>query len=190
MGISKEPSERAETTLHEDVNPRNVRPPQRFSRRTIATALGVAGLLLVPAVLVGGPAALLMMGRTLSPPPVPQGAALVLQAEAVVGTWQDDRGGQLLVRPDGSFTSVGACGDFVDEDLNSVFTPDSGSGTWSSSSSADGNDDPRVTAVHIAFAPSAVWTEYEARGTTRRPVLWTYIGDPDNGELCVLEKQP
>ena len=30
--------------------------------------------------------------------------------------------------------------------------------------------------------------QYNARGTSKKPVLWTYIGDPDEGRMCALER--
>ncbi|MFE0377165.1 hypothetical protein ACFW1M_16615 [Streptomyces inhibens] len=30
--------------------------------------------------------------------------------------------------------------------------------------------------------------EYEASGTTEAPMLWAYIGDPDDGKRCILTK--
>ncbi|MGW4566222.1 hypothetical protein ACWEN3_28705 [Streptomyces sp. NPDC004561] len=157
--------------------------------RVMASAvLGAFGLFAVPVVLLGGVIMLEVVGRALNPPPIPEDGAVVLRKRAVVGTWRDDRGGRMVVGADGTFTWNGVCGDFSDADLNSVATPDSGSGTWHRSNQPAEEEDSSVTKIHLDFAQSAVWTEYEARGTAAHPVLWQYVGDPDGGELCVLKK--
>ena len=88
----------------------------------------------------------------------------------------------------GTFTSDGICGDFSDKNLGDPVAPDLGAGTWEHRTGDDPNTDDTVSEVHLAFTPDEVWTQYEARGTSKDPVLWQYIGDPDEGKLCVLER--
>jgi hypothetical protein len=164
-----------------------MRGGKRTRRVWIFALLGAAGLLAVPVVLFGGLILLVLVGRVLSAPP-PDGSALVLRKEAVVGTWKDERGGRLVMRADGRFTSHGACGDFSDAGLNRVPAPDSGAGTWRGSTMPDAEEHTQVTEIQLTFVPSGVWSDYEARGTAGHPVLWQYIGDPDDGRLCVLKK--
>ncbi|MDQ0990789.1 hypothetical protein [Streptomyces sp. V3I7] len=146
------------------------------------------GVLAVPAVLFVGLIALMGIGRALAPVPEPEGKPLVLRAGAIAGTWRDEDGGRLVFRADGTFVSKGVCGDFADDDLDEASAPDPGAGTWNSDSDTWPGEDSPMTSVHVTFRPSGVWTQYDARGTAARPVLWEYIGDPDNGELCVLRK--
>ncbi|MFC9622461.1 hypothetical protein ACFTXM_21530 [Streptomyces sp. NPDC056930] len=45
-----------------------------------------------------------------------------------------------------------------------------------------------ATSVSVEFAPGDVSGELTARGKVDSALLWTFIGDPDSGELCVLRK--
>lgn len=60
-----------------------------------------------------------------------------------------------------------------------------GTGTWDSQVS---EYDDNATEVSVEFAPGDVSGELVARGKPDSALLWTFIGDPDNGELCVLRK--
>ncbi|WP_181923977.1 hypothetical protein [Streptomyces inhibens] len=40
----------------------------------------------------------------------------------------------------------------------------------------------------IEFDSGHTSAKYEASGTTKAPMLWTYIGDPDDGKRCILTK--
>ncbi|MFF3353125.1 hypothetical protein ACFYWN_10815 [Streptomyces sp. NPDC002917] len=60
-----------------------------------------------------------------------------------------------------------------------------GTGTWDSQVS---EYDDNATEVSVEFAPGDVSGELVARGKPDSALLWTFIGDPDSGELCVLRK--
>lgn len=154
----------------------------------IGLSLGVGCLLVAPVLLVGGAILLMLLGRAYSPVPIPDGDPLALRTEQIVGTWRDDSGGRLVLREDGTFASDGVCGDFSDRDLNHTTAPDPGAGTWEHEEGEGLEGDEPMSEVQLTFTPSEVWTEYEARGTAEKAVLWMYIGDPDSGELCVLNK--
>ncbi|MBT2402777.1 MULTISPECIES: hypothetical protein [unclassified Streptomyces] len=116
----------------------------------------------------------------------------MLAGSEVTGTWQDKEGGRLVLADDGTFSASNVCGDYGDPvagtssgfGLPRVRT---GTGTWKQSKS---HDTKMVTAVRTTYGQGGVWAEYEARGTAAAPVLWAYIGDPDSGHICVLEKAP
>ncbi|WP_326628035.1 hypothetical protein OG808_19005 [Streptomyces sp. NBC_01761] len=59
-----------------------------------------------------------------------------------------------------------------------------GTGTWDSQVSE--YDD--ATEVSVEFAPGDVSGELVARGKPDSAFLWTFIGDPDSGVVCVLRK--
>ncbi|MFF7837437.1 hypothetical protein ACFZC6_01160 [Streptomyces ossamyceticus] len=154
----------------------------------IGVVAGVGCLLLAPVLLIVGTLTLMLLGRALAPLPIPDGEALVLRDEQIVGTWRDGSGGRLVLREDGTFTSDGVCGDFEGDDLFPTAAPDPGSGTWEHGESEEIETDTPMSEVHLTFTPSEVWTEYEARGTSEKAVLWAFIGDPDSGDVCVLDK--
>ncbi|WP_351230606.1 hypothetical protein [Streptomyces sp. NPDC002133] len=153
-----------------------------------------AGLAALPALALAlaAPVALVVLvGLSRITVPVPDGDPLVLARSDIVGTWQDEQGGRLVLAADGTFAAADVCGDYSDAatgagagfDLASVKT---GTGTWESTESDFPGEN--TTEVRAEFGPGDVWTQYEARGSAAVPVLWTYIGDPDAGELCVLKK--
>jgi hypothetical protein len=154
----------------------------------IGVAAGVGCLLVAPVLLIVGTVTLMLLGRALNPLPIPDGEALVLRDEQIVGTWRDDSGGRLVLREDGTFTSDGVCGDFTADDLGEARAPDPGTGTWEHRASEEIETDTPMSEVHLTFTPSEVWTRYEARGTSEKAVLWMFIGDPDSGDVCVLDK--
>ncbi|MFB0627438.1 hypothetical protein [Streptomyces sp. AB3(2024)] len=121
------------------------------------------------------------------------GDAVVLTGAEAAGVWEDGQGGSLVLAGDGTFTASSACGSYFDPQsratsgfgLASVKT---GTGTWDlRSASPIGGGKPQST-LHIAFGPDGVSGSYEATGTTAAPMLWTYIGDPDDGERCILKR--
>ncbi|MCX4845921.1 hypothetical protein [Streptomyces sp. NBC_00893] len=61
----------------------------------------------------------------------------------------------------------------------------SGTGTWESGAYASWDG---ATELSTEFAPGRVSGLLVARGTPGSPLLWTCVGDPDDGELCVLRK--
>lgn len=166
-------------------------PSAETSRRRRRIALlvplvGVAGCGLLFLLGVGAFAVLLIVSRLSVP--IPDGEPLAMSTAEIRGTWVDERGGRLTLRENGTFASDGICGDFSDGDLNAAVAPDPGAGTWELHTTHGPSSGTPSSEVQLAFTPGTVWTEYEARGTKRDPVLWMYIGDPDNGELCVLER--
>ncbi|MGW2177327.1 hypothetical protein ACWCXX_04375 [Streptomyces sp. NPDC001732] len=156
----------------------------------LGLSIGAVLVVLVPVGLV-----VLLFGlRALNVPPEPDGPPLALTASELTGTWQDDRGGILVLAADGTFSTTEACGDYVDfgDDTRSGFdfpSRMSGTGTWESD---DGSYQDGATGVTLdfttEFAAEDISGFLEARGRSESPVLWTYIGDPDSGDLCVLKK--
>ncbi|MET8756140.1 hypothetical protein ABZW32_39525 [Streptomyces sp. NPDC004667] len=135
--------------------------------------------------------AMVFLGR-LWVPGAPGDAVVLTSAEAA-GVWEDGHGGSLVLAGDGTFSASSACGDYFDPrsrassgfGLASVKT---GTGTWDLGSvSTIGGGKPQST-LRIAFNPDGVSGSYEATGTTVAPMLWAYIGDPDDGERCILTK--
>lgn len=166
-------------------------PSADVRRRRWAIALSIplvgaagCGLILLLGV---GLLAVLVIGSRLWVP-VPDGDPLVMSTAEVTGAWVDEQGGRLVLKVDGTFASDGVCGDFSDENLDEAVAPDPGAGTWEHDTWDDPSTGDPVSEVQLTFTPGEVWTEYEARGTSKDPALWTYLGDPDSGDLCVLEK--
>ncbi|MER5498822.1 MULTISPECIES: hypothetical protein [unclassified Streptomyces] len=156
----------------------------------LGLSIGAVLVVLVPLVLV----ALLLTLRAVNAAPPPDGSPLALTASELAGTWQDDRGGILVLAADGTFSTTEACGDYADFDEGTHSGFDlpsrmSGTGTWDSD---DGSYRDGATGVTLDFAPGYAAEDVsgflEARGHRGSPVLWTYVGDPDSGVLCVLEK--
>ncbi|GAA0295995.1 hypothetical protein GCM10010302_38360 [Streptomyces polychromogenes] len=141
-------------------------------------AVGCLAVLLAPVVLFG----LFIVFRALTVAPEPDGEPVVLAREALTGTWADENGGTLTLAADGRFTADGVCGEF--NVRNEVYTR-TGTGEWTKSD--DRYEDAAKTEVRIEFGGS--WAQYEARGGAASPMLWTFLGDPDEGELCVLKKR-
>lgn len=161
----------------------------------------VFGLGVLRVVLVVGAAALavcvaLMLvfaSRSLVPPPEPGGESLSLTGSQVTGVWRDESGGRLELAADGTFLSRDACGDFsVPADgARSGWTDvtrQSGAGTWSRRPGRGDGRDRAGTEIELRFADGGIWAGYRARGTPEAPFLWTFVGDPNDGELCVLHK--
>ncbi|MFE7840839.1 hypothetical protein ACFU53_33730 [Streptomyces sp. NPDC057474] len=166
-------------------------PSSETSRRRWRIALivplvGAAGCGLLFLLGAGTPAVLVVVSRLSVP--IPDGEPLAISTAEVTGTWVDEQGGRLVLMEDGTFASDGICGDFSDDDLDGAVAPDPGAGTWEHDTWDDPGTGNPVSEVDLTFTPGGVWTQYDARGTSKDPVLWMYIGDPDSGDLCVLEK--
>ncbi|MGW0840479.1 hypothetical protein ACWD26_09990 [Streptomyces sp. NPDC002787] len=159
---------------------------RRWRIALIVPLVGAAGCGLLFLLSLGAMALLLIVSRLSVP--IPDGEPLALSTTEVTGTWVDEQGGRLVLKEDGKFTSAGICGDFSDDDFNATAAPDPGAGTWEHDVWDDIDTGEPASEVHITFTPSELSTVYEARGTSKNPVLWMYIGDPDSGDLCVLEK--
>jgi hypothetical protein len=154
-------------------------PPPTRARKILHIALPlVLGLLAKVLLLPMSVFLLLIAVRDLAPVPQPEGQPQVLGRDALVGTWRDDRGGWLLINDDGTVDTHGACGEFNDELVPAL---DGWSGAWES----DSNDGE--TSLRLTFDSYGWSAEYKAAGTREHPILWTYIGDRDVGDLCVLE---
>ncbi|MFD0341293.1 hypothetical protein ACFVH0_21920 [Streptomyces sp. NPDC127117] len=165
-------------------------PPGRGLSNRAAVALGLSvGAALVVLVPLGLFVLVLLL-RFVNVPPAPDGPPLVLAHSRLQGTWQDDDGGRLVLAADGTFSATDVCGDYTDAatgDSSGFGFPStmSGTGIWESGTYASRDD---ATEVSTEFAPGRVSGRLEARGTPGSPLLWTYIGDPDDGDLCVLRK--
>ncbi|WP_327726860.1 hypothetical protein OG250_05450 [Streptomyces sp. NBC_00487] len=159
---------------------------RRWRIALIVPLVGAAGCGLLFLLGIGAMALLLLVSRLSVP--IPDGEPLAMSTAEITGTWVDEEGGRLTLEENGTFASDGICGDFSDGDLNAAVAPDPGAGTWELYTH-DGPDSGEPSSeVQLTFTPGTVWTEYEARGTSKHPVLWMYIGDPDEGRLCVLER--
>ncbi|MBM7091379.1 hypothetical protein JTP67_23130 [Streptomyces sp. S12] len=90
----------------------------------------------------------------------------------LVGTWNDDRGGTLTLRADGTT---------VADDLGGEARC-SGSGTWTRGEGTQGG--PRLE----LGGDDCLGRTYEIGGTEERPSLFYWIGDPDSGERYVLHR--
>jgi hypothetical protein len=157
------------------------------NRAAVALGLSVGAALVVLVPL--GLFALVLLLRFVNVPPEPDGPPLVLAHSRLQGTWQDDDGGRLVLAADGTFSATDICGDYTDAttgDSSGFGFPStmSGTGTWESGGYASQD----ATELSTLFAPGRVSGQLEARGTPGSPLLWTYVGDPDDGELCVLRK--
>ncbi|WP_254410013.1 hypothetical protein [Streptomyces sp. AC495_CC817] len=169
-------------------------PSAETSRRRwriglLVPLVGAAGCGLLFLLGMGALALLLIAGRVSVP--LPDGEPLAMSTAEITGTWVDEQGGRVLFEEDGRFTSNEVCGDFDDHDddhFDDVASPAPGTGTWEHTTDGDIGSDASVSTVRLTFAPDGTSAQYEARGTSRDPVLWTYIGDPDSGKLCVLER--
>ncbi|MFJ7194283.1 MULTISPECIES: hypothetical protein [unclassified Streptomyces] len=105
-----------------------------------------------------------------------------------MGAWQDGRGGRLVLAEDGTFSATHVCGDYTDSrtgDSSGSGFPSTGTGTWESGVNTTRD---RATELSTSFAPGHVGGQLTARGEADSSLLWTFIGDPDSGELCVLRK--
>ncbi|MFE1414384.1 hypothetical protein ACFW6F_26845 [Streptomyces sp. NPDC058746] len=163
----------------------------RSTRQGIGCGIGVVAMVLVPLALV----VLVDLGRALAPGP-PDGEPLVLAGEQVAGSWGDESGGTLELGADGTFSATAVCGDFLgaagsgpggQASVRRRTGTGTGTGTWSLGESSDGPDS--VTRVRIEIGPGGALATYEARGSADAPFLWAYIGDPDDGRVCVLRKR-
>jgi hypothetical protein len=137
-----------------------------------------------------GLASLLVTGRLTVPRP-PADPALLAEAD-LAGVWSDGEGGSLTLNADGTFTAHRVCGDFVDWPDDARAPRDSpettsGRGRWDRTTVDSGVDDPLwASRVRLEFTSSELSAGYDARGTGDKPLLYTYQGDPDEGDLCVL----
>ncbi|MEU9362998.1 hypothetical protein AB0D35_33695 [Streptomyces sp. NPDC048301] len=107
----------------------------------------------------------------LFPLPTPDGEPVELSLSQAAVTWTDKWGGTLELRPDGTYTADRAC---------ASDSRKSGSGTWSQER-ADERGGPWITVEYENFI-----TDYEVLRNGGTLKLWLWIGDPDNGDLCVL----
>ncbi|MET9660044.1 hypothetical protein [Streptomyces sp. NPDC006510] len=148
--------------------------------------IGAVLVVLVPV----GLFVLVLLLRVVNVPPEPDGPPLVLTRDQLRGTWQDEHGGRLVLAEDGTLSATNICGDYTDDvtgDSSGFGFPATmtGTGTWESGEYATQDG---ATELSTEFAPGNVSGRLVARGKTDSAVLWTFIGDPDSGKLCVLRK--
>ncbi|MGW1404768.1 hypothetical protein [Streptomyces sp. NPDC002403] len=158
------------------------------NRTAVALGLGIGAVLVV--LVPVGLFVLVLLLRFVNIPPEPDGPPLVLTHSQLLGTWQDEQGGRLVLAEDGTFGATHVCGDYTDSrtgDSSGFGFPSTmtGTGTWESGVYTTRD---RATELSTAFAPGHVSGQLTARGKADSPLLWTFIGDPDSGELCVLKK--
>ncbi|MGO4458162.1 hypothetical protein AB4039_12770 [Streptomyces sp. M-16] len=171
-------------------------PPRRYGKWLAlggcTGALGCAALVVLAVVCaVVALVAMVFWGRIWEPGA--PGDALVLTNAEAAGVWEDGRGGSLVLAGDGTFSASSACGDYFDPQSRAssgfgLAPSKTGTGTWELRSASTVEGGPRQSTVDIAFGPGGVSSSYEATGTTAAPMLWAYIGDPDDGDRCILKK--
>lgn len=134
---------------------------------------------------------LFVTGR-ISVPRAPGGPVLLADAD-LVGVWSDGEGGSLTINEDGTFAAHRLCGEFSDwRDGESAprDTPPvmGGEGRWDQRTVDQGTDGEirYASQVSFEFEPTGITFGYDATGTADKPLLSTYQGDPDEGDLCVL----
>lgn len=164
-------------------------PSPETSRRRwrIALLVPLVGLAGCGLIFLFGAFALLLLVSRLSVP-VPDGEPRAMRPAEIAGTWADGQGGRLELKADGTFAARGICGDFNDADLDTAVAPNPGVGTWTHDITPDVDTRDPATQIRLTFTPGGIWTQYDARGTAKNPLLWDYVGDPDEGDLCVLRK--
>lgn len=164
-------------------------PSAEMSRRRwriglIVPLVGAAGCGLLFLLGIGAFALLFIVSRVFNP--VPDGEPLTMSTAEVTGAWVDGQGGRLVLKEGGTFTSAKICGDFDDNDddhFDDVASPTPGAGTWEHDTDNGISTDTPTSTVLLTFTPGGVRGQYEARGTSKDPVLWTYIGDPDESRI-------
>ncbi|MFF9865258.1 hypothetical protein ACF1G0_07520 [Streptomyces sp. NPDC013953] len=97
----------------------------------------------------------------------------------LVGTWTDGDGGTLRLAADGTATATGLDRHTYD-DFDHVVEECSGTGTWT----YDEGDGPWTQTVDVRAGGCG--EEWEVGGEPDRVTLYTFIGDPDSGELYEL----
>ncbi|MFJ8747683.1 hypothetical protein ACIRL2_51225 [Embleya sp. NPDC127516] len=112
---------------------------------------------------------------------------LRIDRNEAVGTWRDGDGGSLTLNMDGTFQASALCGHYRGASSTEVFdlTPRTGSGTWTFHAPETGS-----TEVRLTFAQVRDLTSFTSGGTHAKPVLWQWLGDPDEGRLCKLHRAP
>lgn len=171
-------------------------PPRRYGKWLAVGgctgALGCAALAFLAVVCaVVALVAMVFLGR-LWVPGAPGDAVVLTSAEAA-GVWEDGQGGSLVLAGDGTFSASSACGDYFDPQSQAISgfglaSVKTGTGTWDLRSASQTEGGPPQSTLRFVFARDGVSSSYEATGTTAAPMLWTYIGDPDNGERCILKR--
>ncbi|WP_330342184.1 hypothetical protein [Streptomyces sp. NBC_00557] len=107
-----------------------------------------------------------------------------LSREQVAGTWSDARGGTLILTADGRATAIGVeTFDDSDDILEPVVHKCTGTGTWEYTPGT-GPWSQEVD-VSVDECPMDTWDVY---GTREHPKLYVYIGDPDNWDLYILNR--
>ena len=151
----------------------------------LAESVGWRALRSCRSVLVLVPLAFALSGcGRLAFPPVPDGKPTELPRYHRTTAWSDGEGGVLKLKPDGTFTADGVCGDYDIDAYGPENEPRSGSGTWEAENSKG------QTGVTVSYDRGDVSSAYEALRDGRTLKLWTYVGDPDDGHsLCILTRQ-
>ncbi|MET9483539.1 hypothetical protein [Streptomyces sp. NPDC006638] len=105
-----------------------------------------------------------------------------LSTEQLAGTWSDGSGGTLVLTADGTATATGVR-TFEDDFIDPVTHECTGTGSWE----YDPGDGPwaQEVAVSAATCPTVTW---EIFGTPDHPKLFVRIGDPDSGDLYLLQR--
>ncbi|MFJ8585809.1 hypothetical protein ACIRD2_14270 [Streptomyces sp. NPDC093595] len=98
----------------------------------------------------------------------------------LVGTWTDGDGGTLRLAADGTATATGLNRYTYGDDFDLVAEECSGTGTWT----YDEGDGPWTQFVDVS--DGGCDEQWEVGGEPGRVTLYTFIGDPDSGDLYEL----
>ncbi|NXY99281.1 hypothetical protein HYE82_33875 [Streptomyces sp. BR123] len=116
---------------------------------------------------------------------VPRYRPPLLTAASVVGTWSDGRGGLVTFAADGSATAS-AVKYFRPGETSTWGRACSGPGTWTLTPGRRNTWGQRVD-IRIAGCPLPEW---RVAGRPERPELYHHVGDPSDGDLYELRKNP
>lgn len=108
-----------------------------------------------------------------------------LSETQLIGTWKSADGGVLVLQRDGTFSAVGVCGFGT-----SVPQVGSDTGTWKRSNGSNLFDSPAAATDSVVLIGKTGQNELDEGGTTNDPVLWQYVGPPDDSSsFCTLHRQ-
>ncbi|MEU9337905.1 hypothetical protein AB0D49_32880 [Streptomyces sp. NPDC048290] len=105
-----------------------------------------------------------------------------LSTERVAGTWSDGKGGMLTLTADGKATAIRVETFDLDDSFEPVIHQCTGIGTWKYDPGA--GPWSQEVAVSVDNCPMDTWQVF---GTPERPKLFVFVGDPDTGDLYILQ---
>ena len=149
--------------------------PEGFGPRWVTGCLGAVLLL---AVLVVGT---MVYGHFTDETP----ASAHLSETQLIGTWKSADGGVLVLQRDGTFSAIEVCGFGT-----SIPQVGSDTGTWRRSDGSNLFDSPAAATDSVVLIGKTGQNELDEGGTASDPVLWQYVGPPDDSStFCKLRRQ-